>query len=214
MSENNNDGGGEGEGEVLKPGDEGYVAPSGEGDGGEGEKGDQGDGSDSKETPAEKVARLKGSLKRALKDAGMEDEGEDNSNKKDKKGNKKSGEGDLDYGQKAFLIAKGIEDADEVTAVQNAMSESGKSLEQVLNSSWFKAELKELRDTKITANATPGNSKRSGQSAQNTPEYWMAKGELPPNTPENRELRQKVVDLRIGKEKKTGMFTDNPVVGK
>lgn len=131
--------------------------------------------------------------------------------KKDKK-DKKSDE--LDYGQKAYLVAKGIEDADEIDLVKGAMASSGKTLEEVLNASWFKAELKDLKDQKTVADATPGNGKRTGASAANTVEYWIAKGELPPNTAENSKLRQEVVNARMKKEKGASQFTDNPVVGK
>lgn len=135
----------------------------------------------------------------------------DEPNKKGKKGEKS---GELDYGQKAYLIAKGIEDADEIALVQSAMESSGKSLENVLGSSWFKGDLKDMRDAKVTANAVPGKGNRSGQSAANTVEYWIAKGELPPNTPDNRTLRAQVVNARMAREKKSDQFTDNPVVGK
>lgn len=130
---------------------------------------------------------------------------------KDEKGKKSE---ELDYGQKAFLVAKGIEDADEVKAVQDAMKSSGKSLEEVLNANWFKAELKDIRDAKETSNAIPGNGKRTGASAANTVEYWIVKGELPPNTPENRKLRQDVVNARMKKDTSASQFTENPVIGK
>lgn len=129
--------------------------------------------------------------------------------KKEKK-EKKSEE--LDYGQKAYLVAKGIENADEVAAVKSAMASSGKTLEEVLNASWFKAELKELREGKETENALPGNGKRTGASAADTVEYWIAKGELPPNTADNTKLRQQVVNARMKKEKSSSQFTNTPVV--
>lgn len=159
------------------------------------------------ESPADRKARLERELARH-----KEKHPELYEEKKPEKRGKKSEE--LDYGQKAYLIAKGIEDAEEVALVKTAMENSGKSLEEVLNASWFKAELKEFRDSKETANATPGNGKRTGSSAANTVEYWLAKSELPPNTPENKKLRQDVVNARIKRETTDRQFTDTPVVGK
>lgn len=119
---------------------------------------------------------------------------------------------DFDYGQKAFLIANGVKEADEVALVKDIMASTGKSLDDVMESKYFQAELKEMRDAKLTANALPSGTKRTGQSAQSTVEYWIAKGELPPAS--DRELRQKVVNARIKSEKVTNVFTNNPVVGK
>lgn len=119
--------------------------------------------------------------------------------------------GELDYGQKAFLIANGVKDSDEVALVKDIMSNTGKSLDDVLESKYFQAELKEMRDTKKTEKATPPGTKRTGQSAADTVEYWLAKGELPPTS--ERKLRQDVVNARINQEKDKNHFTDNPVAG-
>lgn len=137
---------------------------------------------------------------------------EDDSKKKSKKEDKKSD--DLDYGQKAFLVAKGIESADEVALVKKVMSDTGKTLDEVLESKYFQAEIKEMRDIKAVADATPNGGNRNGSSASNTVEYWIKKGELPPNTPDNVQLRRDVVNARLKKEKSGSTFTSNPVVGK
>jgi hypothetical protein len=116
----------------------------------------------------------------------------------------------LDYGQKAFLIANGVKEADEIGLVKDIMANTGKSLDDVMASKYFQAELKELRDAKVVAEAVPSGSKRTGQSSKSTVEYWIAKGELPPVA--ERELRQQVVNARIKTEKGGSIFTENPVV--
>ena len=205
--DNKGAGAGEGEGKVdLKPGDEGYVAPAGEGDGGEGDGSGEGEGT--KETPQERVARLRGQLQRAEKDAGIVPE-----EKPEKKTSKKEKSDELDYGQKAFLVAKGIEDAEEIALVKQVMADTGKSLEDVLGSKYFQAELKEKRDQRAVEKALPNKGNRTGASAANTVEYWIAKGGLPENTPENTQLRRDIVNARAKKEKTGDMFTSNPVVG-
>ena len=113
---------------------------------------------------------------------------------------------DLDYGQKAFLVANGVKESDEMKLVKGVMQETGKSLEDVLSSKYFQAELKEMRDLKASSNAIP-NGKRSGTASQDSVDYWIAKGELPPAS--DRELRQKVVNARIKKNDNKGVFYNN-----
>ncbi len=123
--------------------------------------------------------------------------------------------GELDYGQKAYLVAKGIEAPDEVELVQKTIKETGKPLDQVIGSKFFQAELKELREARDAEAAIPKGDKgkgRSAQSSRDTVEYWIAKGELPPK--DQVELRRKVVNARIKVEKDKTQFTDTPVVGR
>jgi len=103
---------------------------------------------------------------------------------------------ELDYGQKAYLVANDIKSADEIKLVQTVMKDTGKTLEQVLESKYFQAELKEKRDLKATDEATPTNSKRSNQGVKDSVDYWIAKGELP----EDRELKMKVIAARRAKD--------------
>lgn len=109
---------------------------------------------------------------------------------------KKSDE--LDYGQKAFLAANDIKVSDEVTLVKNIMKDTGKNLEQVLESKYFQAELKEMRELRNTEDAMPSKSKRSNNSAKDSADYWVAKGELPPA--DQIDLRRKVIAERRKKD--------------
>lgn len=116
---------------------------------------------------------------------------------------KSSQSGELDYGQKAFLVANGIKDSNEIKLAQTVMQETGKTLEQVLESKYFQAELSEMREATASSNAVP-KGKRSGNAASDTVEYWLAKGELPPAS--ERELRQKVVNAKAKKSESTAIF--------
>jgi len=100
--------------------------------------------------------------------------------------------GDFDYAQKAYLVANGVKGNDEMKLVKEIMSNTGKSLDQVLDSKYFTAELNEMREIKKSQDAIPSNSKRTSQSSKDTVEYWLAKGELP----EDRTLRSKVVKAK------------------
>lgn len=119
--------------------------------------------------------------------------------------------GDFDYGQKAYLVANGIK-GEEVELVKQVMSETGKSLDDVLSSKYFQAELKERRDAAAMAEAIPQGTKRSGQTTRDQVAYWVSKGELPPNTPENMQLRRDVVNARQKAHTDTTRFTTMPVV--
>jgi len=134
--------------------------------------------------------------KQAKKDAELADNYKIRAEKAERtpKESKKSDE--LDYGQKAYLVANDIKSADEIKLVQTVMKDTGKTLEQVLESKYFQAELKEKRDLKVTDEATPTNSKRSNQGVKDSVDYWIAKGELP----EDRELKMKVIAARRAKD--------------
>lgn len=132
----------------------------------------------------------------------------DGTQPKDEKPPSKSDE--LDYGQKAFLIANGVKDADEIKLVKDIMQNTGKSLDDVVSSKYFQNEINEIREAKKVENAIPSGTKRGSPSSADTVEYWISKGELPPAS--ERDLRQKVVNARIKTEKQTNVFTNNPVV--
>lgn len=120
--------------------------------------------------------------------------------------NKKEG---FDYAEKAYLKASGIT-PDEFPLVQEVMQATGKSLDETLEAKYFQAELKERREAKASKDAIPTGSKRSTSSARDSVDYWLAKDELPPA--DQRELRQKVVNARIEREKTKSQFTDRPLV--
>ena len=107
----------------------------------------------------------------------------------------------LDYGQKAYLGVLGYKDEAEDNKVQEIMKATGKTLEQVLESKYFKSEIDEMREQKKTAEAIPTN-KRSASSAKNEVDYWIAKGELPDDV----ALRRKVVAARREKDSKANPF--------
>jgi uncharacterized membrane protein YgaE (UPF0421/DUF939 family) len=115
----------------------------------------------------------------------------------------------LDRMDRAILRVEKITAEDEVSLVEDLMKETGKSLEQVLESKFFQHELKELRDARATKEATPSASKRAGQSPRSEVDYWLAKGELPPA--DQPELRREYVNKKMAKASNVNRFTDDPV---
>ena len=109
-----------------------------------------------------------------------------------------------DLGERAYLAVNGIKSADEIEFFQKMKKETGKSADSLLESTYFQVEFKDFKEKKASSDATPTGSKRSSNSATNTVEYWIAKGELPPAS--EVQLRRDVVNARIKKEESGGMF--------
>lgn len=113
---------------------------------------------------------------------------------------------DVDFGNLAFYNTKSdvvkIEHDDDVEFLRETMKETGKTQSSILAAKWFQQEIKERQELRATKLATPEGSRRSPTlPSQQTPEYWLGRGEMPPDTPENRELRQKIVNTRYEREK-------------
>lgn len=140
-----------------------------------------------------RARELEGRLKRAEKKLSRNDNDSPS---------KPSKTGEFDYGQKAFLVANGVKSSDEMGLVKDIMKDTGKSLDQVLESKYFTKELEELREARKTSNAIPSNSKRSNNTSRDSVDYWLAKGELP----EDRELRSKVVKAKWQKSSSVNPF--------
>lgn len=157
------------------------------------------------ETPEAKHSRLKRQLSQHEKKHDLTKE--EKEVKKPKESKTKST--DLDYGQKAFLIASGVKGSEETALVQEIMESTGKSLEQVIDNKHFQAELKEMREEASVKEATPSGSKRSSSSAKDSVAYWIKKGELPPA--DQTQLRRDVVNARIKTETEGTQFSENPL---
>lgn len=138
---------------------------------------------------------LRGRLKRAETKLAKKSEPKPETTKEESK------TGGLDYGQKAFLVANGIKGEAETAFVQEVMSETGKTLEQVLDSKYFQAELEDRREIAKTANAIP-TGKRSGNMATDDVAYWMSK----PMEDVPQEMRIKVVNAKLKQTENKGVF--------
>lgn len=155
------------------------------------------------ETPEAKVARLARELRRAQIKAGIAvEEAEAEAAKPAHK------PFELGYDHKAYLNANGIKGKDEYELVKEYVANTGKDLEEVVESKHFQNELLELRqikDSKLASNAASGNT-RGGQSAKDTVDYWLNKGPdvLPPAY--MTELRRQVVAARVKKSSNQSPF--------
>lgn len=110
--------------------------------------------------------------------------------------------GELNDGQLAFLIAKGIEADDEVALIQQVMKDTGKPLKEVVASKYVQAELKEMREAQTTKDATPSASRRASASSKDNVDYWLTK----PFADVPKELRSKVLAAREARERNDDPF--------
>lgn len=106
----------------------------------------------------------------------------------------------LDYGQKAYLIANGIKGTKEIDLTNRLKLETGKDLDSLLETTYFQSELAKLREQTTTDNANPRGGKGGKNSSVDTVDYWIAKGELPPSS--ETQLRRDVINARLNKETK------------
>ena len=149
------------------------------------------------ESPEARYSRLKRQTEQAAKKLGLDvEETAPTSKKKASKG--------LDYGQKAFLIANGIKGSAEQKLAEQLSKETGKDLDPLVESSYFKSELSNLREQIATENAIPNGNGKGNQSASDSVDYWLKKGDLPPAS--ETQLRREVVNARLNKEKSSGKF--------
>lgn len=131
---------------------------------------------------------------------------------KESKATAKKSSGELDYGQKAYLNAEGI-DPQDFDFVQEEMKQSGlDKIENLLENGYFQGRLKQRVDDRAVADASTSNSRSTGDQPQTKVDYYINKGELPPNTPENRKLREEVVNRRIEIQRGKSHFADRSVI--
>jgi hypothetical protein len=113
----------------------------------------------------------------------------------------------LDYGQKAFAVANGVKGKEELALVQEYM-DMGKELEDIFDNRHFQNDLKDLRDGKEANAAIPKTTKRTGNKTADTVDYWLSKPfeEVPQN------MRSKVLEARLQREKSASNFSSNSIV--
>lgn len=114
----------------------------------------------------------------------------------------------LDYGQKAFLKASGLNGADEIQLAKEFAKRTGEPLDVVVEDDIFKARLDKLRTTKSNEAAAESGANRGNNGAGDPVEKVLAS--LGPNDPIPdglpREVREKVVEARRQRGAKAKTF--------
>lgn len=112
----------------------------------------------------------------------------------------------FDLGEKAYLKSMDV-DVEDFEYIQEAMEDSGKSLDSLLETKWFQNDLKERKESRATAMAMPKDTRRATSSARNTVDYWIQKNELPPR--EEWDLRKQVLAEKLKRAKNKNQFADD-----
>ena len=123
----------------------------------------------------------------------------------DKKEEKKG----FDNADKALLIASGIQ-RDDHALVWKWMQDTGKEMDDVLGNKYFQTELLDAQEERKSRNAIPAGSKRSSLSSRDSVEYWLTRGEMPPES--ERALREAYVNAKMKQHDQSSQFTNRPIV--
>jgi len=114
--------------------------------------------------------------------------------------------GELDYAQKTFIsnvLGVKINDTEQISLVKEYLA-NGKNLDDLIDNKHFKNDLKDIQDNQAAKDAIPiGARGAGGSSAKDSVDYWINKGELPPD---NVDLQRKVVNERIKRGKNVSHF--------
>jgi len=118
---------------------------------------------------------------------------------------KKAVQDELDYGQKAFLVANGVKGEKALKLAEDYLAGGRFTPESLIDNKYFQNELKDLMDDEAAKTATPeGGVTARGGSAKDTVDYYLKKNEMPPD--DKPELRKKYVAARYKKEKSGNPF--------
>ena len=118
----------------------------------------------------------------------------------------------FDYGELAYLTAKGVPEEDNDWLIEGLES-TGKELKDLLKSEWVQKELKERSAARAADTAIPTGTKRSqgGVTTEDTVEYWVALDKQPPAT-KPLEFRKKVLDARVKKTEQGSKFATDSLI--
>lgn len=118
----------------------------------------------------------------------------------------KADDSGLDYGKLAYhntVSEFKIEANEDVEMLEQAIEDSGKSQEEVLNSKWFQEDINTAREARAAKQAVPKSTKRSNQTAVDDVSYHLQKiqdGSMQLNDIKDSDLRRKVLNARIKAE--------------
>ena len=109
--------------------------------------------------------------------------------------------------EKAFLRSAGYIDLEEIDLIKKWHQETKKSVDELIDHPFVKTEIENMRTAKANQAATSNVRGDSGISAaKDTPGYWLAKGELPEKTSQNRKLRANIARAMMAKSKEGSKF--------
>lgn len=159
-------------------------------------------------TPQEEFDYHNGKAQRLAKKLGLNSE---KSQPKEVTNSSKPNE--LTDGQIAILRTEGIKTKAEIALFNEIMSETGKGVLDLLDSSYFKSRLTEFRSNQETQNAIPKGKNRSGQTGVTDEDIAYAKFQETGELPSDFKTRTSIVNKMVEAEKSKNMFSGSSVIG-
>jgi predicted Rdx family selenoprotein len=168
-----------------------------------------------KRTPQERLAHHKGIVERMEKKLGLRETLEKKLGLRDTLEKSYPPEAKLDYGLLAFHNTKSdsvkIESSEDKEFLRKTLQETGKSQESILESNWFIQELKEKQANRASEAAVPKGTKHSGRQVGDEFSVAYAKYRETGQLPEDRELKEKIVDYRFKQETVSSQFYNSGI---
>lgn len=152
----------------------------------------------------DKLNQTLGSLKRQVKDLTKPKE----EPKETEKAPEKPQSDEVDYKEltlKSFLKGEGVAHPDDQKIVRDEAKRLSLPIDEVIGMEHIKTKLEAAKEARTAQSGMVKGKGRGSGTTQNDVDYWVAKGELPPD----QELAEKVVDAKIKKEQSGKMFSDD-----
>jgi hypothetical protein len=120
--------------------------------------------------------------------------------------------GELDYGQRALLVAYGVKGPEEIALAKSWMQRTGDDIDVMIGDDIFTAKLTALREAKASHEAIPSGTKRAGFAPKDSVDYHLAKYESGAMQLDEMpfDMRSKVLTAKMEKEKKANEFSFTP----
>ena len=163
-----------------------------------------------KRTPQEELEYFEGRAARLRKKLGTESK--DESTVIESKSTQNGKLNELTDGQIAILRTEGIKSKAELALFKEVMSETGKGVLDLLDSSYFNSRLTEFRSAQESINAIPKGKNRSGQQGVTDDDVAFAKfnetGQMPTDLKGRIAIKNKLIANEASK-----MFDGPSVIG-
>jgi len=101
-----------------------------------------------------------------------------------------------DYGQLAYLNAKGIEHPDDIQVVKEEANRLKLSLTDIMAMEHIQSKLKTNKELRESQEGMPEGKRGSGGKTKHDVDYWVNREGLP----DDQKLAEQVVNARMGKE--------------
>lgn len=121
----------------------------------------------------------------------------------------------LDYAELAYLEAKGISQDEDQSFIYQEVQSTGKPLKEIVGFKYIQEELQKRKDARVTQEAMPPSSNRSGQSAKDSVDYWRGQidsGKAKLSDISDPVLRHKVNNAKIQTETQSSKFASDSVI--